>query len=757
MRSNPRTIFLFSLEPWADMWYSKHHYAAELAKSHTVYFVGLPERWRFLDLFSIGVQVRTTPEGVRVIHMRNNLPLRPFGGRLGGLVGWLNARKLRRLMPEGEVLLWSFHPTLPLIDKLLRIPDTRAIYHVVDPYQNLPNDAAFARRVDLVVAINPWYLNYYGHFNRNCMLVPHGVRPADRMHNPDAVAGYRELWGTFAVLATGVNKYVNYRLLLRLAHSLPHLRIVVAGKWFALDPQLHALRHELFAMPNVVYAGVLHPDALKDLIHASRIGLLTYDMEPSRSKPNAAGRTPLKTLTYLAQLRPVVSTNNSYIPELEGIGHYKAEDEGHFLELVAQVLADVNAVDGTRVRAYLDAVNYARLTERILEQLDALSSAPDPTEKVRIHRDADSDQRPLVPWNCPILIVSNEEWNGPRYSKHRYALALTAKRKVYFVDPPDPWRPSHALRMRIRERTTSQGITILSYNNAIPLLGGKLGPFNDRIIARRIRKYLERNDWDAPLFWTFDPSRLADLDVLAPEISVYHCADDHAFRLRGERLLAERSDHVFCIARDLMPRFQELNGSVHHLPHGLDDEDIVPDPIRAEDRPAPPGYGLYIGNINDRHDFVLWETMFRNHPEIDWVIVGPTRVTSPIGERLIKDPDLPNVHFVGAVPYTRLAALIKEAGFGFLYMQPDHPANRISSQKVVQFLAQGKPIFCSWFSEYTDHRELVYMSDDPDEALQLFDRWLLEGDPPDALAARLAYAEQQHFRTLLERLPFRFQ
>ena len=70
-----------------------------------------------------------------------------------------------------------------------------------------------------------------------------------------------------------------------------------------------------------------------------------------------------------------------------------------------------------------------------------------------------------------------------------------------------------------------------------------------------------------------------------------------------------------------------------------------------------------------------------------------------------RDP-LPNVTFTGQVPYAELRSLIAHCGFGFLYMKPDLDANRISSQKVVQFLAQGKPFFCSWLSEYEDHPEL---------------------------------------------------
>lgn len=763
MSSPQRTIFVFSLEPWGNMWYSKHHYAARLAKSHAVYFVSLPDRWRWTDLFSFSVKVRSVEEGVNVVEYRNNLPLRFLPRWLVGLVARLNALKLQRLLPNGEVLYWSFHPTSVLDHKTLRRPGSKTIYHVVDPYQSLPNDSAFAKRSDLVVAINPWYLEYYGKLNPNCMLIPHGVRTEDRAHNARAALALQQQWGRYMVLATGLSQHVNYALLYKVATHYPDVSLVVVGQLFDLKPAERALRDRLFALPNVRYDGVKHPDDLKDLIKGAVVGLLTYDIEPTLETPISAGRTPLKVLTYLAQLCPVVSTNNSFINVLEGKGHFKAENEDHFVALVGDVLLGTRRVETDTVNTYLDSVEYGKIIDRILLRLDASEvQAPPPTTDgadqqpslLNVNAGSSKKIRKLIPQTSPILIVSNEGWDGPRYSKHRMALALSTLRKIYFIDPPDQWRPSHLLRMRIRARSTPEGITVLTYNNAIPLLGGRLGALNDWIIAGRLRTYLRRAGGDSPVFWTFDPSRLAEPAQLGAGVAIYHCADDHAFRWRGEALLAQRCDHVFCIARDLMPRFNALNPSVHHVPHGLADTDMMP--AASAHTAIASGYGLYIGNINDRHDFALWEKLFRDHPQRTFIIVGPIHVTDPIGLRLINDAHMPNVRFMGPVPYDRLPSLIAGAAFGFLYMRPDHPANRISSQKVVQFLAQGKPFFCSWFSEYADQQDLVYMTDDHQEALNAFDRWCTIGEAPEARQRRLDFAGKQRFINLVAQLPFRF-
>lgn len=731
------------------MWYSKHHYAAYLAKRYPVYFISLPDRWRWTDLFSLRAKVRVVKEGVHVVEYRNNLPLRLLPARLARWVTWLNAWKLRRLVPSTDLLFWCFHPTTVVESRVLRRKGSKVVYHVVDPYQSLPNDSSFARDSDLVVAINPWYVDYYGRLNANCLLVPHGVRSEDRVERTAKVIEFRKLWGDYAVMAAGINYRTNYALLMDVARRYPGLRIVIVGQLFTLDPALLAQRDELFKFPNVTYVGVKHPDVLRDIIRGAKVGLVTYDFEPTRGIPVTGVGTPLKVITYLAQGCPAVSTINSYVPALDGRGSFKAEDAAHFVELVGEIIRGSKAIDATAVNAYLDSVDYARLTQRILQHLgvDVSRTSMDDLDPA-----AAADDRPMVPVDSPVLVISNEEWEGPRYSKHRYAIALAEHRKVFFIDPAKQWRPNHFFQWKISERSAPEGVSVLSYQNAIPLLGGLLGGINDRIISFRLRRFLERTGNRWPLFWSFDPSRLLTPGQLDAARAVYHCADDHTFRWQGEQALAEHCDHVFCIARDLMHRFRPLNSSVHHMPHGLAPADMMPG---ADGNAATHGYGLYIGNINDRHDFELWDRMFSEFQDVQFVVVGPVNVTDPLGLKLINERPHANVRFLPEVPYHELLGLIAGADFGFLYLRKDHPANRISSQKVIQFLAQGKPFFCSWLSEYDRSGNAVYMSDDPETALALFRNYRMNGDHVGARQERLRLANQQLFPSLFGRSPFR--
>lgn len=742
------------------MWYSKHHYAAVLAKDHEVYFVSPPDKWRWKDLFSTQVKITLTPENVRLVEYRNNLPLRFLPKPLTKLINRFNSYKISRIHTQGDIIHWCFHPSSLVRVATPQKPNSRIIYHVVDPFQSDPNDTPFAKRSDLVIAINKWYLSYYQKLNDNCILIPHGIRKEDRSNDPLRVSEFKKAYGAYAVMAAGINYRTNYALLLKLVDQLPTLNLVLVGQLFNLKGE-ETLRDELFAKSNVTYAGIMHPNDLRNLIAGASVGLVTYNFEVTRSVPVDAVGTPLKVITYLAQNCPVVSTINSYVPTLDNNGAFKAENSEHFVTLVDEVLRGSLKIEPFVVNSYLDSVEYSVLIYQILSKLNLEGSSKEKQRRNSTDPETDNsislraDIRPRIPEHSPILIISNEAWTGPIYSKHRYALALNKFRKIYFIDPPDHWRPSHLLRLSIKKRITPEGINILSYRNAIPLLGGALGPLNDWIISRRIRNYLHRHSEQDSVFWSFDPSRLTVPHHLGAILSIYHCADDHAFRWKGERVLAKECDHVFCIARDLMPRFKEFNSSVHHVPHGLSESDMAPNTALEHRDPAKPGYGLYIGNINDRHDFILWEKLIKEHPDVTWMIVGPVNVTDRTGLELISGK-YPNVVLKTLVTYSTLRVLIANADFGFLYMRRDHPANRISSQKAIQFLAQGKPFFCSWFSEYADHIGLVNMTDDHESALAQFAEWRAHGEPASAKELRLDHARSQQFSRILNNLPFRF-
>lgn len=363
--------------------------------------------------------------------------------------------------------------------------------------------------------------------------------------------------------------------------------------------------------------------------------------------------------------------------------------------------------------------------------------------------------RPVVPKDMCFLIVSNEPWYGPRYSKHNYALALAERRPVLFLDPVRKWSPWDLLGSHITLRPVEGGITLVRYRNALPALNLFLLKWNNRIISRRLRKVLQRTGHGPLAIWSFDPCRLFAPKDLGVRLSIFHAADDMRWKLPGERMLVERSGMVFSIARDLLDRYAGMNQHLYHVPHGIGNSEFGPahrDPALA----IPDRYALFIGNINDRSDHVLITRLVEEHPEITWVFAGPMNVKEPEGIALFRPGAHANVRYLGTLPYPQLKGLIHDALFGFVLLKEDDGANRLNSHKLLQFLAQGKPVFCSWFSEHTDRQDLLYMRERSSEIPGVLKDWLAEGEDPGMAEKRIAEARRNTFDHILDALPFEF-
>lgn len=274
------------------------------------------------------------------------------------------------MIPDPAPLLWCFHPSVLAQEWKAMHPSARIIYHVVDNYHHVPNDVEFARSSDLVVAINSYYASFYSEYNPRCIVVPHGTRPEDRVVDPVAGMRIQRSVGPYLLLAASLSDYVNYELLAKVAARYPKHRMLLLGHLFSMRPDRKAAYQRLLAMPNVSYEGVKHPDELRNYVHAATVGLVAYDFDRTSDVAENAGRTPLKALTYLAQYCPVVATINSLIPELDGRGYYKAEDDEHYLQLIGEVVAGQRTVDNHAVDRYMDSVLYQNLAQQVLAELE---------------------------------------------------------------------------------------------------------------------------------------------------------------------------------------------------------------------------------------------------------------------------------------------------------------------------------------------------------------------------------------------------
>lgn len=347
------------------MWYSKHHYAATLARDHTVYFISPPDRWNLRDLIVHRVRTRTSPERVHVLTYTNALPLRMLTPRLRRWMIRQVADRLKHLRGEGRNVIWLFHPSELGLALARAIPGARLIYHAVDPYQSFKQDQECARKADLVIGVNPWFVEQYEPLNPNVLLVPHGV--------PDKYGlarhkGKKAVEGPYLVLVGGLNARLNYRLLLRLVNELPNGRLVLAGIKPELKGSVGQERAAVLDHPRVSYLGVLDQADMNELISGAVAGIIAYAFEPDDPAP-VKPYGSLKPMAYLQHMKPVITTINCYLPGLIGTAVYKVETGDDFIARARMALEARLPFDRSRTEAYLRGHTYSRLVERIWRAL----------------------------------------------------------------------------------------------------------------------------------------------------------------------------------------------------------------------------------------------------------------------------------------------------------------------------------------------------------------------------------------------------
>lgn len=359
-----KLIFIISNEEWGNVWLSKHHYALELAKDNEVYFVDPPGSWSPGNLFSSGLRTETISKGLTRVSYRNNFPV--LNGLFLPLNDRINSSRLQELAGGREAIFWQFDPfrfiTIPALKNAFRI------YHVTDLFRHIKTDREVAANADLVVTVSPKYIDYYKEVNSNVLHVPHGNSDSEEAADPLQVSELKNKYGKFVLFSGSISRHVNMDMLKQLSAKLPgDTRLVITGPLFLHNATEEGAFKELCRAKNITYAGVVKSREVAGFAAASDVCLIAYNFIPADGSIN---RSPLKTLTYLRQLKPVVSTIDSEIPALEGKAIYRANDADNFIDLTLKALEGKLKVDEDAVNSYLDGVSYSRLIQKIEERLN---------------------------------------------------------------------------------------------------------------------------------------------------------------------------------------------------------------------------------------------------------------------------------------------------------------------------------------------------------------------------------------------------
>jgi len=362
-------ILITSNEPWGDIWFSKQHYANELAKlGHEVYFINSPTSWSITQLFSSNVQIKPIKANLYSIDYNNPFPLRGSKKIALRLNDSINERRIYKALPPSNlpILWWKFDPFrfVHLSAAFNQIP-IKEIYHITDPFDHIFSDSLLAQKADLVVTVLQRYQSYYEQLNQKPVLyIPHGISSDEFIIDKTINRSYQKFEGAILKIGT-INDYYNINLLIAIAQSFKDKKLVLVGPNKLTIPAKQEQFETLQKLDNVFVEGAQKATLLKYYVHNSDVCIVPYDFNIESLKG-----TPLKVLNYLAQGKVSITSIATDLEHLIGKGLIKSTDQTHFIKSIQDVLEGKQTTDPAYLNAFFESVSYPFLIGKIFHELE---------------------------------------------------------------------------------------------------------------------------------------------------------------------------------------------------------------------------------------------------------------------------------------------------------------------------------------------------------------------------------------------------
>ena len=289
-------------------------------------------------------------------------------------------------------------------------------------------------------------------------------------------------------------------------------------------------------------------------------------------------------------------------------------------------------------------------------------------------------------------------------------------------------------------RETDEGITVVS-PPSLPFFGSAAArTFNRRVISAQLNRLARNRGLTKPILWIAIPTAAEMIGTLDEAAVVYQVSDkydantmDHATDPALIRRLHEHAidaaDLVFYSGRKLFKEATRGCDRSYLLEQGVDYDHWrrVADgtlPVAPEVANIPHPRLGYFGAIEPwLVDQELIKRAARERPQWQWIFIGNK-------SRGLEIEDLPNTHFLPAVPYPELPSYA--AGFDVCVLPWETEQSFTSygsAIKVREYLATGKPVVIAPLPEYESMSEVLRIARSRDEFFQLVQEALNENDP----------------------------
>lgn len=365
--------------------------------------------------------------------------------------------------------------------------------------------------------------------------------------------------------------------------------------------------------------------------------------------------------------------------------------------------------------------------------------------------------------NCDIICFTLSRWDS-EISSPALALAIEFARnnRVFYVEHPFSWqdyrqsqynkftRPRKDALLKGKNIYTNPpslpaNLTVVTSQLTLPVnflppgaLYNILSKYNDRIVLKAIRRVIKDYQLKDFIYVNFfDPYFVRSIPPdIKPLRTIYQSMDDisqvaysnrHGTRLEEE--IIRNFDYTLCTSKELTRLKSAFSPNVYFHPNAADIDifkraatEVLPKPPELQ-HITQPIIG-YTGSIEYRSDFELLKKIAEYHKDKILFLVGPVQGDE---HKAVGLDTLPNVIFAGPRKITELPNYLQYFDCVIIPFKKNTLTKSIYPLKINEYLAAGKPVIATHFSEdiYT-FRDVAYVVDSHEAFLETIDKAIAE-------------------------------
>lgn len=314
-----------------------------------------------------------------------------------------------------------------------------------------------------------------------------------------------------------------------------------------------------------------------------------------------------------------------------------------------------------------------------------------------------------------VLIISPEYWSEHFVSKHHYAMMLAdLGYHVYFLNPPDVDRSDITV-----ESVRPDGLLHVVHGPRVAP-GLRLMPALARrqLESRWLSRLEEKIGRPIDIVWLFENSRFYDMRFAGDRLKLYYRAD--LFQNYHPETAAATCDVMFTISESMRLHGEQNGAKAYMMHHGYRPHTVEPTLSDtqfarfAKDKPN----AVLVGNL----DILTLNTDLivrcaERFPDTVFHFVGKYTEEKELYQRT---KHFKNIVWWGKVPHTGVMPILRHSDVQLVcYRSNEYEEQLANSHKLIEYLASGKAVVSTYVHEMRNRSDLIEMTRDYDEFLEL--------------------------------------